>query len=185
MTLNGTYTPPLPPPLPPFAAPDFTLSLTIPAQVSVDATGPVLTAFRLDGISGSYTNGGQTTNFSDDFVIFGTPFISTADTFSIVVSNLLVPADTFMLSFQADAALFSPATFVSGMPETFALGGFTVVSDSSSATYTADPGFSGAGSISRQVTVPEPASVSLLLPALAGLWLARRRDHSPRSARCG
>ena len=73
LTINGTYAPPLPvPPAQPFAAPAFTLSMTIPAQVTVSAAGPVLSEFYLP-VSGSYTNDGQTETFSTAFAAGTTP----------------------------------------------------------------------------------------------------------------
>jgi hypothetical protein len=175
LTLSGTYSAPLPSPLAqPFAAPDFTLSFVVPAQVSVSAAGPVVSEFGLQ-VSGSYTNDGVVTIFTNQRALFGTgnTALATSDFFTFIGADVLQQRDSFLLSLQSSAPLFSPAIFGAGEPETFMLGSFDVVVGS--ASYNTDPGFTGTVSISSMASeVPEPASLGLVLPALAGLWLAHR-----------
>jgi hypothetical protein len=194
LTLSGTYATPLPvPAAQPFAVSAFSLSLTLPAQVTVDAGGPVLSAFFVDGLGGSYTDDGDTETFSDAIAVFGatnTNLSTFPDNFSLDITDLLVPADSFVLSFQASGALFNPTTFQQGVAETItiATGSFAVSSGAGSATYAAtpDPGspFGGTLAIAGASTpVPEPSSPGLLLAAVAGLWLfcryPRTRARNP------
>lgn len=185
LTVNGTYTPPLPTPLaPPFAASAFTLSMVIPAQVTVSAAGPVLSEFYLP-VSGSYTNNGQTETFSNAFAFFGstnTGLPTFANNFTLILSGLLQPSDSFILSFQADQALFSPTTFTTGVPETITAGSLTL--SDASASYATDPPFTGTVDIVPLTAVPEPAAWAAMLVGfgMAGATLRRHRRTSNRPA---
>jgi hypothetical protein len=175
LTLSGTYSSLPDPAAQPFASADFTLSLIVPAQVSVSADGPVLSEFSVP-VSGSYTDGGVTEHFSTPFALFGATNIGLPtfpDNFTLIIDNLLQPADSFIISFQADGPLFSPTIFTSGQPETIATGSFSVAL-ASAAYDTGDPDFTGALTITPQSAVPEPSSWALALLGFAGLGAAAR-----------
>jgi len=175
LTVNGTYTSLQTPLAQPFAASTFTLSLVVPAQVTVSAAGPVFSEFSIP-VTGSYANDGQTETFSTAFAVFGatnTGLSTFADNFSLVVSGLLQPADSFTLSFQAGAPLFNPTTFTAGAPETIATGDLTIAD--ASAGYGPDPAFTGTVDITPQsATVPEPATWAMILAGFAALGSALR-----------
>jgi hypothetical protein len=181
LTVTGTYTPPLPTPLtPPFAASAFTLSMIIPAQVTVSAGGPVLSEFYLP-VSGSYTNNGQTEAFSNAFAFFGatnTGLPTFANNFTLIISGLLQPSDSYILSFQADQALFSPTMFTTGVPETITAGSLNI--SDASANYATDPAFTGTVDIVPLTAVPEPAAWAAMLVGfgMTGATLRRHRRTS-------
>ena len=180
LTVNGTYEAPLVSPgTQPFAAPDFTLSLVIPAQVLVSTGGPVVSEFSIM-VSGSYTDDGSTENFTNQLALFGatnTGLPTFPDNFSLFVQNLLVPSDNFSLQFQASGALFSPTIFEAGVPETFADGSYAVTTGS--AGYSTDPNFTGTISLTLQASpAPESGTLTLLVTGLLGLGLARYRKSA-------
>jgi len=181
LTVNGTYTSLPAPPAQPFAASAFTLSLVLPAQVLVSAAGPVLSEFSIP-VSGSYTDNGQTETFSQQRAVFGatdTGLSTFADNFSLIVSGLLQPSDSFILSFQAGAPLFSPTTFAAGTPETITTGMLTIAN--ASAGYNGpDPAFTGTVDITA---VPEPAAWAMMLAGFAALGAALRvKGRKPGAA---
>ncbi len=185
LTINGTYASLPDPAVQPFASVDFTLSLVVPAQISVSAAGPVLSEFSVP-VSGSYTDGGQTETFSTPFAVFGATNIGLStypDNFSLIVDDLLAPGDSFIVSFQASGPLFSPILFAAGAPETIATGAFTV--SAASGAYDGDPAFTGTLTISPRSAVPEPASWMVMLAGFAGLGagLRARRARSGRFVR--
>jgi hypothetical protein len=182
LTVNGTYTS-LPTPLAqPFAASNFTLSLVLPARVTVSADGPVLTGFSIP-VTGSYTNDGQTETFSTPLALFGSTnagLPTFANNFNLVVSGLLQPGDSFTLSFQASAPLFDPTMFVAGTPETITTGDLTIVN--ASAGYGSDPDFTGTVDITPQSAVPEPATWALALAGFGALGSALRAGRRKAAA---
>jgi len=182
LTVTGTYALPLPTPVaPPFAASAFTLSIVIPAQIAVSAAGPVLSEFYLP-VSGSYTNDGQTETFSTAYADFGATnagLPTFADNFALDIVGLLQPADSYVLSFQASEALFSPTIFTAGVPETITVGGLDITN--ANAAYGADPAFAGALDIVPQTVVPEPAGWAMILLGFGAAGaMTRHRRGRPR-----
>ena len=180
ITISGVYATPLPDPLaPPFSATNFALTLTIPAKVIVDASGPDKSEFSIP-VSGSYTDGGVTTVFTNQNAFFGalnTGLPTFANNFSLQVAGFLQPNDFFQLGFQASAPLFGPTTFMTGVDETFTVGDLDV--SNASANYATDPPFTGTVSITPTSPAPEPAAWAMMLAGLAGLGAvarARRRQ---------
>jgi hypothetical protein len=108
LTVTGVYST-LPSPLaPPFESPDFTLSIVVPAQVTVSAAGPVLSEFYVL-VDGTYTNNGQTQTFTNAMAFFGatdTGISTYPNNFTLDVSGLLIPTDFISVSFQANQPLF-------------------------------------------------------------------------------
>ena len=178
LTINGTYATPLVSPgTQPFAAPDFTLSLIIPAQILVSAVGPVVSEFTIL-VSGSYTDDGSTENFTNQLAVLGanSTLPTTPDNFSLFIQGLLAPSDDFSLEFQASSALFSPTIFEAGVPETLSAGTYTVTTGSAGYSTAPDPDFTGTVSLALQASpVPEASSMGLLAAGLAGFGLVRRR----------
>ncbi len=176
ITLNGTYTAPLPTPLAqPFAASGFVLSFDVPAQM----TTPILgfgNEFAYNGIAGSYSNNGQTETFTNQFVAFSN-LPGGLGAMTVEISGLLAPTDSFSIFAQASAPLYTVQSGDGAPIYTLSLGSFTI--SGGSATYGVDPPFTGSGSTQSVTAAPEPAGLVLLLPALAGLALLRR---SPRSS---
>jgi len=130
-------------------------------------------------VSGAYTNNGQTETFSTPFAFFGatnTGLPTFANNFSLIVSGLLQPSDTFTLSFQASGPLFSPATFVAGQPEVISLGVLDIVN--ASAGYGLDPAFTGTVDIAPKAPIPEPMTWTFLLVGFGGSGAALRWRRS-------
>lgn len=178
LTLNGTYTS-LPTPLAqPFAAPNFTLSLTLPAEIMAPPLAPY-PGFSLS-VSGSYTNAGQTETFTTPLATFRTGCLgctgAQSSDFEVGVSGLLTPGDFFNIAALTAAPLFSGGSTTTAAPayfsditlsQSFAVDGLV--------TYGLDPAFTGTLSLTPNASVPEPATLALLAAPLAGLAFLRRR----------
>jgi len=179
LTLNGAYTS-LPTPLAqPFAASNFTLTLTLPAEIMAPPLSP-FPGFSLN-VSGSYTNAGQTETFTDQPAIFRAGCLgctnSASSAFGVQVSGLLTPGDFFNIDSLTPAPLFSGGSTTATAPayfsditlsQSFAVDGL--------ANYVpVDPNFTGTLTLTPNASVPEPATATLLLAPLGALAFLRRR----------
>ena len=176
VTLNGTYDAPLPTPLAqPFAALPFTLTLTLPAEVSVTVSA---SSFLLP-VSGSYSNDGQMETFSNQISAFATAIGTSAINTEAV--GLLIPGDFFDLYTTNVTPLYRPVILASALQSSadpvYQLVTGTISDASGSATYSpgGDPNFSG--TITVAAGVPEPASWALLPAGLLALGAAVRRSR--------
>jgi len=178
LTLNGAYTS-LPTPLAqPFAASNFTLTLTLPAEIMAPPLSP-FPGFSLN-VSGSYTNAGQTETFTDQPAIFYGgcgPFCVPRPGFQLLVSGLLKPGDFFDVDSLTPAPLFSGGSTTATAPAYFS--DITLnqlfTADGGVSYAPIDPNFTGTLTLTPNASVPEPATAALLLAPLGALAFLRRR----------
>lgn len=170
LTLNGTYDQPLPTPLAqPFAAVPFTLTLTLPAEVSVASSAGEFILM----VSGSYSNAGQTESFSGASS-FATN--SSFDALDLTTFGLLTSTDQLNLYTTNVPPLYRPVILASSLQSAsdplYQLATGTISNASGSATYSpfGDPNFSG--TITVAASVPEPPSWAFLAAGVLALGAA-------------
>ncbi len=182
LTLNAQYLTPLPSPLAqPFAATNFSLSLNLPATLSFSRTNYFQGGFSLSGLSGSYSDNGQTENFTQ-----ATASFNFGNGFYLQDTSLLKPNDIFNLGVSTSGGLFNSSyDATTGLYNAaFKLGPFTVTGGSANYTVLLDPsatvGSGGTGGIAGNEpvpNVPEPSTLVLFGAGLLGLvFLGRRRS---------
>lgn len=186
LTLNAQYLTPLPSPLAqPFAATNFSLSLNLPATLSFSRTN-FQGGFWLSGLSGSYSDNGQTENFTQATASFnfGNGFFGNG--FYLQDTRLLKQNDIFNLGVSTSGGLFNSSyDATTGLYNAaFKLAPFTVTGGSANYTVLLDPsatvGSGGTGGIAGNEpvpNVPEPSTLVLFGAGLLGLvFLGRRRS---------
>ena len=166
----------------PYAGADFTLDLILPSEVAVtpDPAG----AFIIDA-SGSYTDDGVTTTFSDQMELVSI----NSDYVEFDAENFLIAGDFFSsLMYLTSSILEQPegddTDIISIVPGTYSES--TNPEDLSSASYnpTGDPPIIDGGVTITPAAVPEPSSLVLFAAALAGLAaIGRRRRAAPAARR--
>jgi hypothetical protein len=192
---QGSYVSALPTPLAaPLLGPTFGLTAILPEAVQTQVPvavqtypGPA-TGVAISGISGSYTNGGNTYAFANATLdmleasrVLGDPATTQDWTeSSLYVTSLLTPGDSFFVALFPDTFLFTITPSGSGSLLTFTPGTFADLQPGL-ADYqaVADPqatiGIGGSGSLRLGAPVPEPGSFALFSVGLAALGLKRRR----------
>ena len=188
LVLNAVYTSLPTPPAQPFAALPFTLVVDIPQTVSISDPNPGTPEafFISSGISGSYTNNGQTETFTDGALQVNEYLLDGVPTSSLQI-------DTYDILTGSDELFFYPD--LTGTLYTFS-------GDSTSATANVglypttgdaiyeqflDPPFVGASLVSPTGAVPEPGSWAMMIGgfALVGGALRRRTKIAARVSYAG
>lgn len=117
ISYNGTYTTPLQLPTEaPFISSPFSISATLPAQFY--APGGIGTGLSFDGVSGTYTNDGITTDFSNAVLdlkgvyiqdlVDGLVVSQIEETdFILTINSLLAQNDQYVLNMTADNFLYT------------------------------------------------------------------------------
>ena len=175
ITVDGSYSTGLGVGAPPFIAGPFTLSFSVPAS-GFASTGSLL--FESTVGTGSYTNGGTTTTFTNGQLNSFNPSLGN-DGFQVggyigpITSSSVVTTFTVTTT----APLFTTTAEPGGTEYSLIPGSYTLASSGNSAFFNIDPTFTGSLVVTNapNASVPEPSAAALLLAPLGALGLLRRR----------
>ena len=158
----------------PFAAAPFTLSFSLPSEMQVQVPQGTVSngSFSLGGISGTYANNGQVTDFSGATVQLLASTSFDYGEINLNAPQFLVPTGLFSLSVFTSPSMFGYDATTGTV--TLTLGTFAL--DSGQASYGLDPSIgNNASGVNLSQPVPEPSAWALLLVGCLGLAAFARR----------
>lgn len=183
VSLAGLYTSLPTPPAQPLAALPFTLSITLPQAVSIQAvTLPY--SFAYPNVVGSYANAGQTEFFSNGQLLVHEIMSASGATTQLTFSFSHVLTSTDGLAFDLTVAGLLYDFSADSRSATANPGPFVVLAGSADYTAAGDPPFTGIVTVTPNA-VPEPSAWALMIAGGGGVGLALRRTRKrPAYAGC-
>lgn len=172
ITVDGSYSTGLGVGTAPFIAGPFTLGFSVP-ESGFAPTGSLL--FENVIGTGSYTNGGTTTTFTNGQLNSFNPALGN-DGFQ--VGGYIGPiTSSVTFTVTTTAPLFTTTAVPGGTDYSLIPGSYTLASSGNHAFLNIDPPFTGSLVVTNapNASVPEPSAAALLLAPLGALGLLRRR----------